>query len=253
MSELREVSGTTFERMKLTDVEFHWVDLSDARISHTGLSGVRMRGVELMNVDIDGELQNVVINGVDVAPLIEAELARRDPDYAKMRPTTADEFREAWEILERRWGETVERGRALDPGLLDERVDGEWSFIETLRHLVYATDAWVNRVYLGDPDPFNPLDRPFDTLRDLEWPHQIDVHPPLDDVLALRADRQATVRRVFAGLTDDDLAGQTKPVEGPGWPPADSYEVAEALWIVVNEEWHHRRYAERDLDVLASR
>jgi hypothetical protein len=253
MSELREVSGTTFERMKLTDVELHWIDLSDTKVSHTGLSGVRMRGVELMNLDIDGELQNVVINGVDVAPLIEAELARRDPDYAKMRPTTADGFREAGEILERLWRETVVRARALDPGLLDERVDGEWSFIETLRHLVYASDAWVNRVYLGDPDPFDPIDLPFDTLRDLEWPHETDVQPSLDEVLSLRADRQSTVRRVFAGLTDDDLAGQTKPVEGPGWPPPDRYDVAEALGIVVNEEWHHRRYAERDLAVLASR
>jgi uncharacterized damage-inducible protein DinB len=253
MSQLREVSGTTIERMKLTDVEFHWIDLSDAKISHTGLSDVRMRGVELMNLDIDGELQNVVINGVDVAPLIEAELARRDPDYGKMRPTTADGFREAWETLERLWGGTVERAQGLDPGLLDERVDGEWSFIETLRHLVYATDAWVNRVYLGDPDPFDPFDMPFDTLRDLEWPHEIDVHPSLDQVLALRAERQATVRRVFAGLSDDDLAGRTKPVDGPGWPPADSYDVAEALSIVVNEEWHHRRYAERDLAVLAAR
>jgi uncharacterized damage-inducible protein DinB len=253
MNELREVSGTRFERIRLQDVGFRWIDLSDATISHTGLSGVRMRGVEIMNVDIDGELQNVVINGVDVAPLIEAELTRLDPDYAKMRPTTADGFREAWEILERLWSETVAGARRLDAALLDERVDGEWSFIETLRHLVYATDAWVNRVYLGDPDPFDPLDMPFDTLRDLEWPHETDVHPSLDEVLALRADRQATVRRVFADLDDDDLAGRTKPVEGPGWPPPDRYEVAEALGIVVNEEWHHRRYAERDLAVLAAR
>ena len=31
----------------------------------------------------------------------------------------------------------------LPPDLLHERVDDEWSFIETLRHLVFATDAWV--------------------------------------------------------------------------------------------------------------
>jgi uncharacterized damage-inducible protein DinB len=251
--ELREISRTTVERVRLHDVKLRWIDLSDAAISHAGLAGVRMRGVELMDVEIDGELQNVVINGVDVAPLIEAELTRRDPDYAKMKPRTADEFREAWEVLERLWGETVCRARGLDPTLLHERVDGEWSFIETLRHLVYATDSWVNRVYLGDPDPFDPWDLPFETLRDLEWPHPTDIRPGLDDVLALRADRQATVRRVFAGLTDRDLAGRTKPVEGPGWPPPDTYDVAEVLWIVVNEEWHHRRYAERDLGALTAR
>jgi uncharacterized damage-inducible protein DinB len=111
----------------------------------------------------------------------------------------------------------------------------------------------VNRVHLGDPDPWSPLDLPFDTVRDLAWRHDKDVRPALDEVLALRADRQATVRRVLATLTDADLAGTTTPVEGEGWPPPDSYPVAEVLSIVVNEEWHHRRFAERDLRVLEAR
>ena len=250
--DLQDLSGTTYERVRMRDARFRWVDLEGSRFHQVGLQRVRMRGVELVDVDIDGELQRVVINGVDVAPLIEAELARRDPDYAMMRPQDADGFRSAWQILERRWAETVDRARLLEPGLLHQRVDEEWSFIETLRHLCYATDAWVNRVYLGDPDPWSPLDLPFTTLRDLEWPYDEDVRPSLDDVLALRADRQATVRRVLAELTDEQLAGHTAPVEGAGWPPADSYSVAEALGIVVNEEWHHRRYAERDLAALES-
>jgi uncharacterized damage-inducible protein DinB len=251
-NQLRDLSGTTYERTSLRDARFTWIDLSGSRISHAGVRDVRMRGVELEDLEIDGELRNVVINGVDVAPLVEAELARRDPDYATMKPQDADGFRAAWEILERRWAETVHQARGLDEALLHERVDGEWSFIETLRHLCYATDAWVNRVYLGDPDPWDPLDLPFDTLRDLAWAHDKDVRPTLDEVLALRADRRATVRRVFAGLTDADLAAETEPVDGAGWPPPDRYSVAEALSIVVNEEWHHRRFAERDLAVLTS-
>ena len=95
-----------------------------------------MRGVELVDVDINGEIENVTINGVDVGPLVEAELDRRDPDRAKMRPTDPAGFREAWDIVERLWAGTVERARRLDPELLHESVDGEWSFIETLRHLV---------------------------------------------------------------------------------------------------------------------
>jgi uncharacterized damage-inducible protein DinB len=252
-SDLQDLSATTFERTRLRDARFEWIDLAESEIRHAGIRRVRMRGVELQDVEIDGELQNVVINGVDVAPLIEAELERRDPDYAQMKPGTADDFRTAWATLERRWAETVDRARALDPEQLHQRIDGEWSFVETLRHLCYATDAWVNRVYLGDPDPWSPLDLPFDTLRDLEWPHPVDIRPTLDEVLALRADRQATVRRVLADLTDQRLAERTDPVDGEGWPPADSYGVAEALGIVVVEEWQHRRYAERDLAVLASR
>jgi uncharacterized damage-inducible protein DinB len=252
-TQLRDLSGTTYERTRLRGARFTWIDLSGSRISHAGVRDVRMRGVELEDVEIDGELSNVVINGVDVAPLIEAELVRRDPDYALMKPLDADGFRAAWEILERRWADTLQRASGLDEALLHERVDGEWSFVETLRHLCYATDAWVNRVYLGDPDPWDPLDLPFDTLRDLDWGHDTDVRPTLEEVLVLRADRQATVRRVLADLTEADLARETEPVDGPGWPPADRYSVAEALSIVVNEEWHHRRFAERDLAVLTSR
>ena len=48
-------------------------------IRHADRTRVRMRGVEIADVEIDGKLQNVVVNGVDVAPLIEAELERRTP------------------------------------------------------------------------------------------------------------------------------------------------------------------------------
>ena len=251
--EPQELSGSTYERTSLRDARVAWVDISGSGLRPTSLTGVRMRGVELVDVEIDGELENVVINGVDVAPLIEAELVRQDPDYARMGPQDADGFREAWDILERRWAETVARARALGPDLLHERVDDEWSFIETLRHLCYATDAWVNRVYLGDPDPWSPVDLPFTSMRDWYWAYDTDVRPSLDEVLELRADRQATVRRVLADLTDERLGEETTPVEGDGWPPADRYAVSEVFSVVVNEEWHHRRYAERDLAVLEGR
>src|ERR1700710_335741 len=113
MSEVGDLSGTTYERTRMRDSRFRWVDLSGSEFRQVGLQRVRMRGVELEDVEIDGELQNVVINGVDVAPLVEAELARRDPEYAAMKPQDADGFRTAWEILERRWAETVDRASAL--------------------------------------------------------------------------------------------------------------------------------------------
>jgi hypothetical protein len=142
--EVRE-SGHRFEREDLRGARFWLVDLRGARFQQAVLHGVVMRGVELADVDIDGELKNVTINGVDVAPLIEAELDRRDPERTKMRPTDPAGFREAWDIIERRWADTVARARQLEPELLHESVEGEWSFIQTLRHLVFATDAWIRR------------------------------------------------------------------------------------------------------------
>jgi hypothetical protein len=245
------LSGSRFLRVDLSESEFRDADLSRARFRGVAFHGVVMRGVELGHVRIDGEIKDLVINGVDVAPLVAAELDRRDPDLARMRPTDPAGFREAWDIVERLWAGTVERARGLDPELLHKSVDGEWSFIETLRHLVYATDAWVRRGMLGDPSPWHPLDLPWDEFPDTPGtPRDREARPSLDEVVELRRDRMATVREVIDGLTDESLAAQTEPVEGPGWPPPRSFPVRECLLTVLNEEYWHRQFAERDLDAL---
>jgi hypothetical protein len=81
-------------------------------------------------------------------------------------------------------------------------------------------------------------------------PRDRDARPSLETVLALRCDRMSTVRDVIDGLTDESLGEQTVPVEGPGWPASRSYPVRECLLIILNEEWEHRLYAERDIEVL---
>jgi hypothetical protein len=249
-----DLSGSRFERVNLSGADLRAVDLANARLRGVDLSGVVMRGVELFNVDIHGEIENLTINDVDIGPLVNAELNRRYPDRARMRPTEPAGFREAWDVIERLWGETVERARRLDPELLHESVDGEWSFVETLRHLVFATDSWIRRAILGDPSPWDPLDLPWDEMPDTPGvPRDRDVQPSLDVVLELRRDRMSGVHEVIEGLTDESLRGHTKPVEGPGWPKPRSYPVRECLLCILNEEWEHRLYAERDLDALEAR
>lgn len=246
-----DLSGARFERTDLTGAEFSAADLSRAQFRGADLTGVVMRGVEVVDARVDGYIHNLRINGVDVAPLVEAELDRRDPERVKMRPTDPDGFREAWDILERLWAGTVDRARGLDAELLHQSVDGEWSFIETLRHLAFATDAWVRRAILGDPSPWHPLDLPWDEMPDTPGiPRDREARPTLDEVLVLRHDRMATVRSVMADLTEGTLAADTEPVEAPGWPPPQSFPVRECLLVVLNEEWHHRKYAERDLAAL---
>ena len=249
-----DLRGSRFERTDLGGAEFHDVDLSGARFAGIDFSGAVLRGVELVNVSIYGELLNVTVNGVEIAPLVDAELNRRYPDRAKMRPADPAGFREAWGLLERLWGQTVERARRLPAELLHESVDGEWSFIETLRHLAFATDAWIRRVILGDPSPWDPLDLPWDEMPDTPGvPRDRDVRPSLDAVLKLRRDRMSTVRRVIEDLTDASLNAHTEPVEAPGWPRPRSYPVRECLLVILNEEWEHRLYAERDLAALEAR
>ena len=243
-----------FDNQDLSGSRFRHVDLSGSTFRNIDLSGARLVDVDLVDVEISGWLDNLRINDVDVAPLIEAELDRRHPDRVKMRPTDAAGFREAWAILERLWAGTVERARRLPPELLHERVHDEWSFIETLRHLLFATDAWVLRAFLGRPSPYDALDLPHTEMGDVPGvPRDLEARPTLEEVLALRADRVRTVREVFEGLTDEVLAGHTQPVTAPGYPASESYAVQRCLRAAVNEEWQHRLYAERDLAVLEQR
>jgi DinB family protein/pentapeptide repeat protein len=249
-----DLSGARFEDVYLTGANFHDVGLTDARFHEVDLTGAMIRGAALVDVDISGEIDNLRVNGVDVVPLVEAELNRRYPDRVKMRPADAAGFREAWDVLERLWAQTVSRARGLAPDQLHERVDGEWSFIETLRHLVFATDAWVTRAILGKPAPWHPLDLPHDEMPDTPGvPRDRAARPSLSEVLALRADRMATVRQVFTGLTDEQLAGRTEPVMEPGYPESESFAVRRCLQAILNEEWMHRLYAERDLGILEIR
>ena len=126
--------------------------------------------------------------------------------------------------------------------------------IETLRHLAFATDAWIRRAVLGDPAPWDPLDLPWDEMRDTPGvPRDRAARPSLEAVLVLRRDRMSTVRELVDGLTDASLSASTEPVDGPGWPPPRSFPVRECLLVVLNEEWEHRLYAERDLAALEAR
>jgi hypothetical protein len=264
----QDLNGARFEHVTLRDSTFddallngsslRDVDLTGVRIRSALFNGIRLRGVELVDVEISGELQNVTVNGVDIAPLVEAELNRRMPERAKMRPDDSAGFREAWAILERRWESTEARARIFPETELHRSVDDEWSFIQTLRHLNFACNAWVGRMILGDPYPWHRLDLHWDvsarfrTRLPSGWddiPNDREAQPSLDEVLEVRRERQTMVRRVMESLTDDRLASEVTCTE-PGWPQLENFPLKECLRIILTEEWEHRLFAERDLTAL---
>ncbi len=255
MNDFQDLTGSEFERADMSGSRFTTVVLNGATIQHCDLHKVTMRGVEIVETTIDGEIQDLVINGVDVAPLIEAELDRRHPDRPKFRPTTADGFREGWDINERLWAATMDRARKLDADRMHESVRGEWSFIQTLRHLAFASESWVGRCIFGDPSPWHPLSLPWDQMSPVQGvPHDRDARPSIDEALALRHQAMGLVRGVVHDLTEEQLATETAPLVGHGWPPEGAtFPVRECLLIVLNEEWWHRQYAERDLSALEER
>lgn len=242
--------GATVTQGTLDDVAVRSVDVTGADVRGSAFTRIRMRGVELIDVEINGELDQVVVNGVDIAPLVEAELNRRVPDRAKMRPDDSDSFRDAWGILVALWLGTIERAKSLPESTLHRGIDGEWSFIQTIRHLNFASAAWVDRMILGDAAPWHPLDLPWDEAPGWDGiPWDRDARPSLDEVLAVRSERHAAVQRVLASLTDEQLAATVTRTD-PGWPRMEDFPIKQCLRIVLNEEWEHRLYAIRDLDAL---
>ena len=154
----------------------------------------------------------------------------------------------AWQNVGGLWDATIERARPLPPADLDEQVDGEWSFLETLRHLVFVTDVWVRDVIQEWPAPHHAWGMPPHFVADAAagLGLDIDARPSLDDVLAVKRERDEQTRRVIAGLTKEELMRTCAPRGG-------QFLVVGAVQAVVYETWAHLQYATRDLDLLRRR
>jgi uncharacterized damage-inducible protein DinB len=146
------------------------------------------------------------------------------------------------------WAPTMERVAAMPPGTVDVSVDGEWSFAQTLRHLVFATDAWLGSAILGKPDAYHPIGVPFSGWREqAAGVVDLDAKPSYQEVLKVRAERVGMVRDFLATLTDERLGEQR---DSPVFVLTPQFPLMQCLWIIMNEEWHHHRYAVRDLDAI---
>ena len=204
-----------------------------------------MRGVEIAGMDIDapwlGQGAGLRVNGVDVTSFVEQELNRRFPGRSERRAESPAGLRQAWDTVNRAWDAAIERAAALPAGSVDLRIDGEWSFAETLRHLVHATDTWLTKAVLGlEEADFHPLG-----LR-----HGISGSEAgsYNDVLAARADRAAMIRDFLATVTDEVLDEQRRNPHNQ----ADAETVRSCLHVILEESWEHLRFALRDLDAINS-
>ncbi|MFZ1485056.1 DinB family protein [Nostocoides sp.] len=230
-------------------------DLAGAEFRECDLSGARLVGVVMQNVEIDGLVTNLTVNGVEVMPYVEAELDRRHPVRLLIRSEEPGDLRKAWRQLGDDWATTIERVRSMPEGSEHDGVDGEWSMVETLRHLVFVHDSWFRRCVLGLTEPFTAmgLASPFVPGQE-ELGLDQSARPGLDEVLIVR-DRQASeVEAWLAEVTPERLAQPAPVPDDDRWPPyAKGRRVQQCLGTVLNEEWEHHRFCVRDLDKLSRR
>lgn len=245
----------TFARSDdLQGAKFVDANLRGARFVESDLSGVVMRGVDLGEADIDApwlpHATFLRVNGVDVIPFVEAELNRRFPGRAERRAKDPDRLRAAWAMLERTWAATLERVAAMPAGTVDVSVDGEWSFVQTLRHLVLATDMWLRGPILEIEKPFHPIGQGVGAPADgLDMSIFTTATPSYNDVLEVRAGRVAMVRDFLATVTSDELAATRRNPHDP----EHQETVLSCLHVILEEEWEHHRYAVRDLDAIEAK
>ncbi len=123
-------------------------------------------------------------------------------------------------------------------------------FVDTLRHLVFVTDAWFRNAVLAVPQPFHPYGLPasFTTNGDT-FGIDPEAAPTLDEVYDVRAERLGMVRSYLDTVTQAELDTTREP-GSPGLPPPAPRTALACLQVVFNEEWAHHQFAVRDLAVI---
>lgn len=226
-------------------------DMAGAEFRECDLTNARLIGVVMQDAVIDGLVTNLVVNGVDVTQYVEAELDRRHPVRRLIRSDDLTDLRRGWRQLRTDWSSTVSRMRR-SPGIEHESVNGEWSAVETLRHLVFVHDSWFRRCCLGSTDLFTPMGLGIESVPDREE-QGLDpsADPTLDEVLAIRDEQATELERWLAAVTAEQLRAPAPVPSNDMWPPyARGRSVRRCLGTVLGEELEHHRFCVRDLDLI---
>jgi hypothetical protein len=174
------------------------------------------------------------------APVTERQAARIEP-LGLLADDPAG-LLDAWGKVETFWSATVTNAMRSPGGeKLEERVHGEWSFLETLRHLVFVTDTWIRDIVLEEASPYDPIALPPHFITNgAELGLDLDARPSLEQVLASRARGIALVRETIPVADLDRVCARRD----------GQFTVLGAIQVVIFEEWAHHVYAVRDLATL---
>lgn len=242
---------TTYHRTKEFEAAtFVRASFKGATLRSCDVSGVTMRSVDTDGLDIDNHdlfFGRLFVNGVDVVPLVDAELNRQFPGRELQKAQTPDGLREGWIAVQSAWQTTV---ADTPTDLVDAHVEDEWSLAQTLRHLILATDTWLRGAILRMQQPFHEIGQIFTGAGEMGFDMSIfRADPPAyHEILAVRAERQGLVTDFLETATAELLAQERADPWGDGgdWHPT----VGDCIRVILEEEWAHLRYIRRDLALL---
>jgi hypothetical protein len=228
----RDLSDATLWGVNLRGATFRDADLSGATFFHTAWT----------NVSIDGVIDRMVVNGVDVTEYVNAH-DRWYPLRNQLEPTTAAGVLSAWRAIESEWVALCDRVQA-ESSLADVSVNGEWTLRQTMRHLLFAMDKWFSFPFLG-ATTFTACGLPNTGSQGREWPGlDPDADPTFDEVLGICAVQSDRFANFLETTNFDDLPETVEILENGEMPTVMCFHA------VLEEEFEHLRYVLRDLEPL---
>lgn len=228
----RDLSEAVLWGVNLRGATFRDTDLSSTTFFHTAWT----------DVSIDGVIDRLVVNGVDVTDYVNAH-DRWYPLRNQLEPASAEGVLSAWRTIEKEWVALCDRVR-VEPSLAEVSVGGEWTLRQTMRHLLFAMDKWFSLPFLGI-ESFTPCGLPNAGSQDKEWPGlDPTADPTFDEVLGLCAVQSERFATFLETTNFEALPATVEILENGEMPTIMCFHA------VLEEEFEHLRYMIRDLEPL---
>lgn len=232
-----------FADRDLSDAVFWGVGLKGSLFRDADLSGSTFFHVFLKDVSIDGEIDRLVVNGVDVTDYVNQH-DRWWPLRNNLSPDSVEVLVQSWDTLRSEWATLMEKVSRADPSVVTQSVDGEWSLLDTFRHLIFAMDKWFVLPILG-ANSFESIGLPNTSSAQREWPGiDTDASPDFATVLRARALQHEKFTSYISSMKLENLPDSVSVMENGTVPALMCFHV------VLEEEFEHLRYIIRDLSAL---
>jgi hypothetical protein len=156
-------------------------------------------------------------------------------------PADIDAARASVDEVATKLNATIARASRLTEDQRRQRVNDEWSAIESLRHIVFVVDIWLGKLIRGEDDPFHAMGLPPHFVQ--QPPPSIDPNadPTFDEACEAVRGRLEILRSYVDGLAPEEMS------RGIG---THAKNVAGGLGVIFDELLAHDSFINRDLNEI---
>lgn len=233
--------GQEFEDQDLSESVFWGVNLSRTLFRDADLNSSRFFHVSMSDVSIDGVIERLVVNGVDVTDYVNSH-DRWYPLRNNLSPADEVGIRSAWFQLVAEWEKLYTLVSSLSGDVQTRSINGEWSLRDTLRHMLFVHDKWFNWP-LGGQRMFTSIGLPNTGSQGGEWPGlDLSSDPTFDVTLDARRAQASRFGAFIETMKLSEMSDTSDILENGSVPTLICFHA------ILEEEFEHLRYAWRDIE-----